>query len=103
MEHEEFAKRLTQLRMEKGASSRDMSLSLGLNESYINKIENGNHYPSMPVFFLICEYFDITPQEFFDTATASPQRTKELLAYTKGLNREQMEALLRVAKEFAKR
>lgn len=35
-----FAERLTALRMEKGVSARDMSLSLGQSESYINKIEN---------------------------------------------------------------
>ena len=35
-----FAERLTELRMERGVSARDMSLSLGQSESYINKIEN---------------------------------------------------------------
>lgn len=100
MEQKEFANRLTQLRMEKGVSSRDMSLSLGLSESYINKIENGNHFPSMPVFFYICEYFNITPQEFFDTGNVSPQLTKTLTEYTKGLSREQLETLVNVAKGF---
>ena len=37
---EMFRARLTQLRLEKGVSARDMSLSLGQSESYINKIEN---------------------------------------------------------------
>ena len=36
-----FYKRLTQLRNKQGISARDMSLSLGQSESYINKIENG--------------------------------------------------------------
>lgn len=35
-----FCKRLTELRLEKGVSARDMSLSLGQSESYINHIEN---------------------------------------------------------------
>ena len=35
-----IAKRVSQLRMQKGVSARDMSLSLGQSESYINKIEN---------------------------------------------------------------
>ena len=35
-----FHKRLSELRIQKGVSARDMSLSLGQSESYINKIEN---------------------------------------------------------------
>lgn len=58
-------KRLTELRTGKGVSARDMSLSLGQSESYINKIENGKSLPSMEVFFYICDYFNIHPSDFF--------------------------------------
>ena len=34
-----FSQRLSELRTQKGVSARDMSLSLGQCESYINKIE----------------------------------------------------------------
>ena len=37
-----FAKRLAQLRNQKGVSARDMSLSLGQGAGYINNIENKN-------------------------------------------------------------
>ncbi len=67
MYEESFCKRLTELRMEKGVSARDMSLSIGQNESYINRIENRKMMPSMTAFFYICDYFDITPGEFFHT------------------------------------
>lgn len=63
-----FCKRLTQLRLEKGVSAREMSLALGQSESYINRIENNQMLPSLPVFFYICDYFDISPKEFFDDA-----------------------------------
>lgn len=66
MLEELFAQRLTQLRLEKNVSARDMSLSLGQSEAYINRIENKKMLPSMAVFFCICEYFDITPAEFFN-------------------------------------
>lgn len=56
-----FPDRLAQLRNQKGVSSREMSLSLGQSESYINKIENGKALPSMGGFFLICQYFRIEP------------------------------------------
>ena len=54
-----FYRRVTDLRLQKGVSARDMSLSLGQSESYINKIENRRTLPSMAGFFYICEYFGI--------------------------------------------
>lgn len=63
---QKFIKRLTQLRMEKGVSARDMSLSIGQNPGYINNIESGKALPSMANFFYICEYLDISPMNFFD-------------------------------------
>lgn len=63
---EKFVKRMTQLRMEKGVSARDMSLSIGQNPGYINNIESGKALPSMANFFYICEYLDISPMNFFD-------------------------------------
>ena len=63
----DFAKRLSELRIQKGESARDMSLSLGQNSGYINHIENRQAYPSIPVFFNICDYFNISPEQFFST------------------------------------
>lgn len=40
-----FYERLAKLRSQKGVSARDMSLSLGQSESYINKIENKKALP----------------------------------------------------------
>lgn len=73
-----FSERLTALRMEKGVSSRDMSLSLGQNGSYINKIENRLSLPSMAMFFEICEYFGITPAEFFSSNSLTPCCVRQL-------------------------
>ena len=73
---EMFCKRLTQLRLEKGVSARDMSLSLGQSESYINRVENHKMLPSMTVFFYICEYFGMTPGEFFSDNSLSLEATE---------------------------
>lgn len=67
MLEQEFSERLTKLRLKKGVSARDMSLTLGQSESYINRIESQKMLPSMSVFFYICDYFGITPEEFFAT------------------------------------
>ena len=74
-----FYQRISELRIQKGVSARDMSLSLGQSESYINKIENKRTLPSMDGFFYICEYLDITPQEFFNDSLSAPKQSKALL------------------------
>ena len=67
------AERIAQLRMQKGVSARDMSLSIGQSNNYINSIENRKTLPSMRGFFYICEYLEVTPQEFFDEGNPCPE------------------------------
>lgn len=98
MREKEFAVRLAKLRENKGVSARDMSLSMGQNPGYINNIESGKSLPSLPGFFYICEYFDISPMEFFDTENSNPTKSKELLEAMKNLNSEQLEHLIAIAK-----
>lgn len=98
MEKEEFALRLSKLRAVKGVSARDMSLSIGQSEGYINNIENRTNYPSMTGFFYICEYLGITPQEFFDTENVAPTKTRALLEAARGLDGEQIDHLIAIAK-----
>jgi len=42
-----FADRMASLRMKRSVSAREMSLTIGQNESYINRIENKQTFPSM--------------------------------------------------------
>ena len=98
MEKEEFINRLSRLRMNKGVSARDMSLSIGQSAGYINNIENGVNYPSMQAFFYICDYLGVTPQEFFESDNHDPIKTKELLQAIKGLTSEQLDHLIALAK-----
>lgn len=98
MEKADFSWRLTQLRMNKGVSARDMSLSLGQSPSYINNIELGMNYPSMQNFFYICEYLGVTPQEFFDAGSTNPTKANELLRIAKTLPNDQLDHLIAIAK-----
>ena len=102
MEKEEFANRLAVLRMNTGASARDMSLSIGQSQSYINNIENGVNYPSMATFFYICDYLGVSPKEFFDTENANPTKEHELVAAAKGLSADQIDMLITLAKGLKK-
>lgn len=99
-DEEKFAERLTQLRLAKGVSARDMSLSIGQSEGYINKIENGNSLPSMMCFFYICEYFDITPEQFFSYETEDPKLCKELLTNIERLSPRQACHILEVIRDI---
>ena len=75
-----FGKRISDLRIGRGQNSaREMSLALGQNPSYINRIENGKALPSMQGFFSICEYLQITPGDFFNEDTEAPREVRELL------------------------
>ena len=95
-----FYQRVAELRIQKGVSARDMSLSLGQSESYINKIENKRTLPSMTGFFYICEYLDITPQEFFNVVASAPQKSRELLRELERLSPEQSEHVLQIVRDI---
>lgn len=94
MYEEFFMERLNMLRRQKGVSVREMSLAIGQNDSYINRIENGKSFPSMQVFFYICEYLDVTPREFFDDANAAPQHVHEIVRTLRKFDAEQLDAIL---------
>ena len=100
MYNEDFISRLTQLRLKHGVSARDMSLSLGQNPGYINNIECGKALPSMSVFLYICEYFHITPKEFFDTDNSNPKELTELIENLKRLNDEQLQCISTLVKNL---
>lgn len=102
MDQATFGRRLSQLRLNKGVSARDMSLSIGQSPSYINNIETGVSFPSMTVFFYICEYLGVTPSEFFDTDSQNPLKEKELLDTVRGLSNEQLNNLISLAKGLKK-
>ncbi len=101
MYDELFSQRLTELRQQKGVSARDMSLSLGQNPGYINNIENKNNLPSMTVFFYICEYLDITPQEFFDFEVHMPNEMNILIENSKKLNKDDFSHISAIVKSLA--
>ena len=100
MEKEAFIKRLVELRMQKGVSARDMSLTLGQSPSYINNIENGVNLPSMTVFFYICDYFGITPKEFFDVELTNPSKSQELIRLSKNLSGDQLDLVMDIIKNL---
>ncbi len=100
MTKNEIGERIARLRLKKGESARGMSQVLGKNESYINHIENGKAFPSMQELFSICDYFEITPKEFFDFDSSDPKRLSDLIEEVKQLSDEQIELLSAFVKQM---
>ena len=102
--YEDFVpERLARLRTQKGVSARDMSLSLGQANNYINNIENKKSLPSMQAFFYICEYLGITPYEFFDEENPAPELLRDFMAEARRLSPKSMEYMLGIMKELNKK
>lgn len=98
MYEELFYQRLVKLRTEKGVSARDMSLSIGQSAGYINALENRTGFPSMQVFFYICEYLGVTPAEFFDDLNDRPAEYKEILEDLNALNEDSVQNVKAIIK-----
>ena len=101
MYQEDFGIRLARLRLQKGVSARDMSLSIGQNQGYINSIESGKALPSMAAFFFICEYLGISPRDFFDTDARDPERLRGVIENLKKLDDTQLSGIEIILKSLA--
>ena len=64
--------RITQLRLQKGLSEYQMGYDLGHSRSYVYNISSGKSLPPLTEFLEICNYFGITPSQFFDTSIDNP-------------------------------
>ncbi|NLK37610.1 MAG: helix-turn-helix transcriptional regulator [Epulopiscium sp.] len=97
-----LSERIAKLRTMKKVSARDMSLSLGQNENYINHIENNKSLPSMQAFFYICEYFGITPKQFFDEETSNPSLINTIMQDLTALDEKKITNLHEIIKGLKK-
>lgn len=92
---EEFIReRITQLRLRKGVSEYQMSYDLGHSRGYVYNISSGKALPPMKEFLAICEYFEITPQTFFDGESPQPELLQKAMEGMKKLSEEDMRLLL---------
>jgi len=96
-----FSKRLSYLRNKKGISARDMSLSIGQSESYINSIENQRALPSLKIFFIICDFLSVTPQEFFAIHEKSDVLIEKITKNILKLDAEQLQILYDLTKNMS--
>lgn len=102
MEEKDFALRLAVLRTKAGVSARDMSLSIGQNPGYINDIESGKATPSLAGIMYICDYFKITPSEFFDIDSTNPLKLKPIIEKLRFLNDKQLDTVSNLVDDLVK-
>ena len=86
--------RITQLRLRKGVSEYRMSYDLGHSRGYVHNISSGKALPPLKEFFAICEYFDLTPQEFFDEQTQNPELIQKAIGGMRKLGEKDLLMLL---------
>ncbi len=102
MNKTEFANRLNELMEINNRTARDISLNIGQNSGYVNSILNERAYPSMEVFFKICDELNITPVDFFDTDMRYPDMINRIIPYIKKLDKEQLENVALLIETIAK-
>ncbi|MCF2619081.1 helix-turn-helix transcriptional regulator [Oscillibacter valericigenes] len=98
---EEFIRdRITQLRLKKGVSEYQMSYDLGHSRGYVYNISSGKALPPLKEFLAICDYFEISPQQFFDTSSDNPTLIQKALDGMKQLDESDMLILLGIINRF---
>ena len=92
--------RINYLRMQHNISEYQLSLDLGHSQGYIQSITSGRTLPSMSAFLDICDYFEITPLEFFDPAISNPPLFQTVMNDIKTLSEDDLLILSLVLKRI---
>ena len=75
----------------------------GENSALSEVIENKKAFPSMQCFFYICDYLQISPQEFFDDKSQAPHTLSELTESLKTLSPRQLDLITDIVIEFQRK
>ena len=96
MQEEFIRNRITQLRLAKGVSEYQMSYDLGHSRGYVYNISSGKALPPLKEFLAICDYFEITPQQFFDDSSQYPELIQKAINGMQQLNENDLLLLLSI-------
>ena len=103
MEKDFVRNRITELRLKKGVSEYKMSYDLGHSRSYVYNISSGKSLPPMAEFLEICNYFGITPTQFFDETIENPALLQSAIDELKKLNDDDMMLIISNIRRLAKK
>ena len=96
-----IANRITALRIQKNVSEYKMSLDMGHSSGYVQSISSGRAMPSMGEFLYMCEYFGITPEEFFAEENKNPILLNRLTDFAQSLSEENLNLLVSLAEKLS--
>ena len=96
-----IAERITALRIQKNVSEYKMSLGMGHSPSYIQSISSGRALPSWGEFLYMCEYFGITPAEFFAEENQNPILLNQLTEVARSLSDDEVKLLIDMAERLS--
>lgn len=100
MDESFIRRRITELRLKKGDSEYKMSTYMGKSKGYIQAITSGRSLPSMTEFLYMCEYFGVTPQQFFDCSADNPALINEALSLMEGMKDDDLKAVIGLLQRF---
>ena len=100
MDENFIRQRITELRLKKGVSEYKMSTDMGRSKGYIQGISSGRAMPSMSEFLYMCEYFGITPREFFDSEVENPALIQQAVDIMKEMNVDDLQAVIALISRF---
>lgn len=87
------ADRITRIRIEHNISEYQLSLDLGFSKGYIQAISSGNIMPSLGALYKICDYFDITPAQFFSGDVGDSKLLEDLTGAIREMSVEEQYSL----------
>ena len=67
-----------------------MAIEVDILEDYIYNISSGKSLPPMAEFLEICNYFGITPSQFFDDSIENPALLQSAIDELRKLNDDDM-------------
>lgn len=102
MREDFIRERITQLRLQKGVSEYQMSYDLGHSRGYVYNISSGKALPPMKEFLAICDYFEITPQDFFDEEDLRPELVQKVVDGMKELDERDRRMILDLVERLKK-
>lgn len=102
MDIEFIRNRITELRLRKGVSEYQMSYDLGKSKGYVYNISSGRSFPPMTEFLNICEYFEITPADFFNENTDYPELIKKAASDMQNLSDDDLLLILNMINRLSK-
>ena len=80
-----------------------MSYDLGHSRGYVYNISSGKSLPPFKEFFAICDYFDITPSQFFDDGEKNPELVQKALSGMRELDDEDLLMLIGIINRLHKK